>query len=137
MARYDYVCDCAEEIEVTHGMNETPEILCTCGKIMRKAVPRNINFVLKGMSWTGKNIKEKSYREKRRQQVGKKMAQSHDIPQILPNYKGEVCKSWDEAKTLAKQDGIDPLKYESQVKSLQSSEHKAKEKREKLIRGEG
>ena len=139
MAKYDYRCTkCEIEENITHSMTESPTILCSkCGAEMKKTVPKSVNFVLKGANWAGKNIREKGYREQRRRELGKKMAISHDIQQIQPNYKGEVCASWDEAKNLAKADGVDPLRYEKQVKTLKSTQQKVEEKRNKLARGEG
>ncbi len=140
MAKYSYKCkDCDFEQEENHGMNETPEIVCeNCGKTgMSKMIPKSLNFILKGASWSGKNSKEKSYRLKRKQEMGKKMASSHDIPSISPNYKGELCKNWEEAKKLAKADGVDSLRYERQVQNLQSQQKNLEEKKKKLLRGEG
>jgi len=140
MAKYDYKCaECENEQEEIHGMTETPELICNeCGeKSLKKMIPKSINFVLKGASWSGKNAKEKSYRIKRRKEMGKKMANSHDIPSISPNYKGEVCKSWDQAKKLAKADGVDSLRYEKQVQNVQAQQKQLNDKKKKLLRGEG
>jgi len=138
MPTYDYKCtSCDTKKEVYHGIKEEPSIICECGSEMRKSIPKNVNFVLKGLGWSGKNIKEKSYRLDKRKQVGKKMAENYDIPQISPNYKGEVCSSWDQAKQLAKADGVDTNRYEHQVENLVSQQNKVKEKVEKLKRGEG
>jgi len=138
MANYDYKCSKCEFIkEVSHGMNETPQILCNlCGEAMSKMIPKSLNFMLKGAGWAGKNIKEKSYRSSRNRELGKKMALSHDIPQICPNYKGEICSNWDEAKKLAKEDGVDPLRYEKQVQTFEKEQQRVEKKREKLIKGE-
>jgi hypothetical protein len=73
---------------------------------------------------------------KRKLEMGKKMANSHDIPSIYPNYKGEVCKDWDEAKKLAKDDGVDTLRYEKQVQNLKDQQKKLDIKKKKLLRGE-
>lgn len=139
MAIYDYKCEnCEFEKEIVHGMSETPQISCDlCGGTMHKMIPKSFNFVLKGDGWAGKNIKEKEYRTRRYKEMGKKMAQSHDILPISPNYKGEVCKSWDEAKKLAVADGADSLRYEKQVESLKGKEKETQEKRNKLLKGEG
>ena len=62
MARYDYKCSvCAHIQEVSHGMCESPEIVCgSCGqKSMSKMISKSLNFILKGASWSGKNAKEK------------------------------------------------------------------------------
>jgi len=138
MPTYDYKCDACESIqEEFHGMTETPEIHCkNCNGIMQKTVCQNFNgFILKGSGWTGKDLKEKTYQLDKRREIGKKMALNHDIPQILPNYKGEVCSSWDDAKKLAKEDGVDGLRYEKQVQDLKKQEHTTKEKVNNLIKG--
>jgi len=56
MPAYDYVCDACEiDKEITHGMFETPEIVCEkCGKKMRKAVSGGTGFLLKGQGWVSK-----------------------------------------------------------------------------------
>jgi len=137
MPIYDYFCErCEQDKEVTHGMNEKPDIICDCGEIMKKAISKGIQFVLKGSGWTGKDLREKNYRLKRRQEVGKRMVKSHDLPQVQPNYKGEVCKTWDDAGKLAKADGINPIRYENQVKNLKETQMKVKEKNNKLVRGD-
>jgi len=140
MAKYDYKCsDCGNEQEESHGMNDLPSIECAeCGqKDLRKMIPKSLNFVLKGAGWSGKNSKEKSYRMRRRQEMGKKMAESHDIPSISPNYKGEVCNNWDDAKKLAKADGVDTLRYEKQVQNIQNQQKQLDTKKKKLLRGDG
>ena len=140
MALYDYKCaECGNEQEERHGMNETPELMCSeCGeKSLTKMIPKSLNFVLKGASWSGKNAKEKNYRMKRRQEMGKKMAESHDIPSISPNYKGQVCKNWDEAKKLAKNDGVNSLRYEKQLESVRAQQKQLSDKKKKLLRGDG
>jgi len=140
MATYNYKCpECEHEQEAIHGMNEEPKIVCDeCGfEGLVKKIPKSFNFVLKGANWSGKNNKEKSYRQKRNKEMGKKMAESHDIPSISPNYKGEICKSWDEAKKLAKADGVDSLRYEKQVQNIEQQNKQLDDKKKKLLRGEG
>ena len=68
--------------------------------------------------------------------MGKKMAMTYDIPQVQPNYKGQVCSSWDDAKKLAKKDGVNSFRYDKQVENLKKEEKKVKDKKEKLIKGE-
>lgn len=39
MATYDYKCsNCESTVEVVHGMNEKPEVLCPCGELMDKYI---------------------------------------------------------------------------------------------------
>lgn len=135
---YDYICPkCEHEQEVIHGMNEQPEVLCElCNEKMVKIITGGSGFILKGSGWFGKNDKEKREKMKKRSEIGKKMVKNHDIPQILPNYMGEVCKSWDDAKKLAKQNGADGIRYESQVKQFEAQQAKTKEKISKIAKGE-
>jgi len=137
MPTYDYFCErCEQYKEIFHGMNEKPEIDCDCGEKMKKSISRGVQFILKGSGWTGKDLKEKNYRMKRRQEVGKKMVMNHDLPQVQPNYKGEVCKNWEDAGKLAKVDGVNPLRYEAQVNNLKKSQMEIKEKNNKLAKGQ-
>lgn len=137
MPTYDYKCSsCDTKKEVYHSINEKKSIFCDCGSEMFKTISKNINFVLKGVGWSGKNIKEKTYRLDKRKSLGKKMAESYDIPQIQANYKGEVCSSWEQAKQLAKVDGVDSVKYDKQVDHLISQQNKVKDKVEKLKKGD-
>jgi len=139
MASYNYGCSkCSNEIETSHGMNETPDISCDeCDTKMYKKIPKVLNFILKGDSWSGKNAKEKSYRMTKRKEMGKKMVNNHNIPQIQPNYKGELCGTWNEAKLLAKDDGVNVVKYEKQVENLECAQNKVSEKKKNLLKGEG
>lgn len=139
MASYDYKCkSCGLEKTYFHSMKESPKYDCpSCGSEMFKTIPKSMNFMLKGTNWSGKNAKEKNYRENRRKEMGRKMAKSHDIPQIQPNYKGEVVDSWDTAKKMAVQDGHDARRYEAQVDNLKKNEKAIEVKKEKLLRGEG
>ena len=141
MASYTYKCTkCGTEKDISHGMNEKPQFFCdkeNCGGAMRKMLPKTLNFVLKGGNWSGKNAKEKSFRSKRSREMGRKMAKTHDIPSISPNYKGEICSSWDEAKKLAKEDGVNMARYEKQVDNLKRQQKSIEDKRSNLLRGEG
>lgn len=141
MPTYDYKCNkCDKEKEVFHSIKEEPSIICSnCGEQMKRCIsPNTTGFILRGNGWAGKDAKEKSYRDTRRREMGRKMAMAHgdNIQQIKPNYKGEVCDNWDQAKTLAKEDGVDPLRYEKQVQDLKKQEHKTKEKVKKLLNKE-
>ena len=128
---------CKEEKEEVHKMSENPEILCECGFKMERGIIRNTTgFILKGNGWSGKDSKEKSYRLQKRREVGKKMVKKYDIPPILPNYKGEVCDSWSQAKSLAKKDGMNTQNYDKQVERLKKTQFETKEKVKRLSTGE-
>ena len=120
MPTYLYVCEkCSDEREEFHKMTENPDIMCKCGEKMARGIIHNYNgFVLKGTGWGGKDHREKRYRLKKRRDVGKRMVRNHDNSQILPNYKGEVCDTWEQAKSLAKEDGVNERIYEKKVETL-------------------
>lgn len=138
MASYNYKCkSCGYEKILSHSMKVNPEVKCdSCSELMLKSIPRDMNFMLKGTNWSGKNAKEKNYREQRKKEMGMKMAKAHDIPQIQPNYKGEVVDSWETAKKLAEKDGVDAGRYQNQVDNLKKQENLMSIKKEKLLKGE-
>ncbi len=138
MATYEYRCSSCENEEIySHSMKENPDFNCTdCSARMVKAIPKNINFMLKGTNWSGKNAKEKSYRLKRNQEMGRKMVKSHDIPSILPNYKGEVVDTWEQAKKLAKDDGVNTAVYDKQLENMNIQQSSLEDKKAKLLKGQ-
>ena len=66
--------------------------------------------------------------------MGMRMAKNHNIPQIKPNYKGEETGSWENAKKLAKDDGVNALRYDKQIETLEKQQYKVNEKKKKLIK---
>jgi putative FmdB family regulatory protein len=50
MPRYDYLCECGKAIEAQHGINETPTLLCACGRTMRRGFSSGA-FILKGQGF--------------------------------------------------------------------------------------
>lgn len=139
MPTYLYRCPkCKTEEDIIHKMLESPDILCNkCAEKMNKCITSNSSgFILKGDGWVGKNIKNKNLMMKKRREVGSKMVKNHDTLQISPNYKGEICKDWTEAKKLAQKDGVDTLKYDKQVEVVQKRQHDLKIKKEKILKNE-
>lgn len=57
MPRYDYKClDCGTVIEVEHGADETPELICdNCGSTKFKKLIGNVGVILKGDGWYSKD----------------------------------------------------------------------------------
>ena len=55
MPLYEYKCpNCNREVErLVHFDDDNP--MCDCGAIMRKQIPSNTHFRLKGEGWEGKN----------------------------------------------------------------------------------
>jgi putative FmdB family regulatory protein len=67
MAHYDYECpECLLVAEVTHGMNESPEIKCEkCGTVMKKIITGGAGFIMKSDSTRRRNDKAR-YGNKRK-----------------------------------------------------------------------
>jgi len=59
MTTYVYNCqECVHEIDVVHGMTESPKVKCKqCDRTMSKVI-RSSNFHLKGNGWFGKSKQE-------------------------------------------------------------------------------
>lgn len=79
---------------------------CTCGSsIVVMFAPSAMNFTLRdGPSggWASRAIKEKQYREKRREMLAKKEKDHVYTPSLIPNFNGEQTESWREAKEIAR-----------------------------------
>ena len=81
----------------------------------------DIEFVLKGDNWTGKNIKIKGQmRRKNRRLESKETAFKRDDPSmqisLAPNVNGERVDTWEDAKSLALSKGKDTTLYDNYIR---------------------
>lgn len=117
------VCGKTEDVSRTVADRNTP-FLCSqdsCeGTMCRGFDATGIDFVLKGYGWASKDGREKKYREKRSDEMGRKMHDSHPRSKMLPNYKGKQTGTWKEAQQLAKKDGKNSRSYTNKVKQEQA-----------------
>jgi len=120
MPFFKYVCEtCGEEVDKYMSMaDKALELPCICGSTLQRQFPNSFPKVnLKGYNWSGKAIKENAYRKKRHKKM-REVTKTHVNPGTLtPNYKGNVCGSWEEAATLAKQDGANTSAFEKKIKA--------------------
>lgn len=80
-----------------------------------------IDFVLKGDNWTGKNIKIKGQMgRKNRRLASKENEFKRDDPSmqvsLAPNVDGERVDTWEDAKRLATSKGKDTTLYDSYIR---------------------
>jgi hypothetical protein len=66
---------------------------------------RGKSFCLKGGGWPGQDMLRKKQMTENNESAGKRSKDTWGDPKkVIPNYKGEVCESWDEASSLSKKD---------------------------------
>jgi len=62
-------------------------------------------FCLKGSGWPGQDSVRKKQMTEKNDAAGRKTKDSWGDPMsVVPNYKGEVCESWNEAANLSEKD---------------------------------
>ena len=61
MPTYDYKCTVCDNVqEEFHSISSEPEIKCNeCNSLCKKAMPTEMNFILKGSGWASKEMKFK------------------------------------------------------------------------------
>lgn len=90
---------------------------CSEGMIFPVFQPDKVQFSFKGDAWSDKNLREKDYRNKRSQYLGKKQKDSNFVSTLQPNYNGMEVDSWRDAQHLAETEGKDTETYEPLVQS--------------------
>lgn len=129
MPAYDYYCKkCDLTREEIHQISENPEIRCfECGGLMIRVISFNMTgFIFKGGT-PAINWKEKRYRLKKREKIGKKQRERYGTgPKIKPNIAGVETGSWSDAQKMAKEAGMN---YESYTPWVE----KEKKQRKKII----
>ena len=125
MPLYTYQCrSCEFPFEVLSSISEyQSERECPeCGGVGGRTITE-VNFVLKGSGWPGKNIKVNNQMLKRREVVGKKqevLKREGPKMELAPNVDGERVDSWAEAKKLAGSKGLNADSYEPMVQKEKS-----------------
>lgn len=109
MPTYSIVCKGCGKIEdrkLTFSEMDAFAEICSCGSSLEVGfMPCAVNFTLKdGPSggWASRAIKEKQYREKRREILAKKEKDHVYTPSLVPNFNGEQTESWREARETAR-----------------------------------
>jgi putative FmdB family regulatory protein len=119
MPAYDYQCkSCGIVEEHVHGMNETPEIKCSCGGLMEKTFSPNIGgFILRGGT-PASHYKEKRMRLKKSGEMARRQRIRYGEnpgPHVKPNIAGHETGTWEKAHEIAREiqpvTGISPETY--------------------------
>jgi hypothetical protein len=80
-------------------------------------VLKPVAFNLKGDDWAGKTITVLDERKRKNAYLDRKQdAYRRDCPtSLVPNVGGEVVDTWEDAKHLAQEKGIDSSSYEARA----------------------
>lgn len=109
---YDYVCTkkkCRHVQEHEHSVNGFKEYEPKCpkcgSKCKYKFTATIVQFALKDGptgSWPSKGEHFKNYRRKQSENIKRRQLDRYGPPkEAVPNFKGEIVDSWDEAKSRA------------------------------------
>lgn len=125
MPLYSFQCEnnnCGEVFSHTLPMSSYSETQhCpVCGTQARMKIT-DVDFVLKGDNWTGKNIRIKGQMKRKNRRLSSKeedFKRSDPSMQIslAPNVDGERVDSWEDAKKLATSKGKDTTLYDSYIR---------------------
>jgi len=110
-------CETVFEKTVVRSECMAPQA-CECGEEAPRVVG-DVNFVLKGDGWVGKNQKIKGQMGAKNRRLDiKSRERRHDAPgvRLAPNVGGERVESWDEAKSLAASKGLSTDSYDQKIR---------------------
>lgn len=124
MPTYEYVCETCDtpfERFLSISRFDEPQTCDACGGPGKRCISMP-NFVLKGDSWPGKNIKIKGQMETKNRLLTKKQEERKRDPgvRLAPNVDGERVDSWSEAKKLADSQGKNAASYDAKVREEKS-----------------
>lgn len=125
MPTYSYKCEsCEFPFEMIRPMAESsdPQPCPECGGCGKRTIGE-INFILKGDGWPGKNIKIKGQMERKNRVLSKRQEErKREAPgvRLAPNVDGERVESWSEAKSLAESQGKNTASYDTKIREEKS-----------------
>ena len=122
-------CDaCGHQFVVRRSISEFDSLKaegCPCEACDQTAQylfdPSSIQISMKGDAWSDKNYREKEYRKNRSARMQRRQADSHHVPQLVPNYGGEETGTWREAREAARSEGKATQTYDNLVQKEVSS----------------
>lgn len=120
MPTYTYLCSsCENPFEMSRPMAESsdPQPCPECGGTGKRTIT-SANFILKGDSWPGKNIKINGQMTQKNRVLDKKQEARKRDPavRLAPNVNGERVDSWSEAKSLAVSQGKSGGTYDAKIR---------------------
>jgi len=119
MPVYSYRCaECGAVFEKTVVREDfSKPQSCDCGYIAPRVVG-DVNFVLKGDGWVGKNQKIKGQMAMKNRRLDEKSRERrHDASvRLAPNVGGERVEDWEDAKKLAASKGLSTESYDTKIR---------------------
>lgn len=109
-------CDTTFDKVLSRAERSTPQT-CVCGGTAKQVVG-NVGFVMKGDGWVGKNVKIKEQmatKNAKLDQRGREKLREAPGVRLVPNVGGERVESWEEAKRLAKSQGLSTDSYDQKI----------------------
>ena len=96
-----------------------PQPCPECGAMARRVIGQ-VNFILKGDDWVGKNLKIKGQMAAKNRRLDKKQDEmKRDAPgmTLAPNVNGERVDSWSDAQKLAASKGKNTESYSPMIQA--------------------
>lgn len=119
MPLYEYQCKtCGNTFQKLVSMHKAlkPQE-CSCGSMETERLVSAPNFVLKGDSWPGKNLRIRKQMERKNKVLDRKQNEKKRmLPTLAPNVDGERVESWTEAKKLAQSKGKETTSYDAHIR---------------------
>jgi len=122
--KYDFKCSTCEQVsERSMSVEAFPEAKASgvpCDACGERAFflfnPKGTQISFAGDAWADKNFKEKTYRKNRSKYMGQRMRTNHKVPELLPNFEGEVADTWEDARDAARDAGKITETYDRLIK---------------------
>ena len=105
---YLYVNDAGDQLELQFPIGKAPEETKYDNVVYHRDHIGEFSsqqFVLAGGGWPGQDLKRKEQMTRLNTEAGNRTRKRWGAPKkCLPNYKGKLTDSWEDAKSLAKKD---------------------------------
>jgi len=123
MPTYIFKCECGSKEEVFRSITNKDPVPCSCGLEMQKEFAGGGTFFVEG-STPSKAWKEKRVRHKRNAELSLKQIERYGSgPSLTPNIGGVEVDTWDDAKALAKESGINTEGYDDKIQDSQNRDN--------------
>lgn len=107
---YSYMNQRGELVELSFPMGQAPDETQVDGVVYRRDRVADFGsqqFSLKGSGWPSQDARRKEQMTRNNNAAGQRTRDRHGAPKsVVPNYKGQVTETWDEAGELRKKDKV-------------------------------